>query len=89
MKKRVSSLMLAAVLAAAWQGGIAAGAVLGMAAGLSMDLAANGVPLYAMAFGLSGLATGAVRGKRSGDDACHDGCCGEGGRRDEVGAADS
>ena len=39
------------------------GAVLGMAAGLSMDLAANGVPLYAMAFGLSGLAAGAVRGK--------------------------
>ena len=57
------ALAVAAVLAAAWQGGIAAGAVLGMAAGLSMDLAANGVPLYAMAFGLSGLATGAVRGK--------------------------
>lgn len=57
------ALAVAAVLAAAWQGGIAAGAVLGMAAGLSMDLAANGVPLYAMAFGLSGLAAGAVRGK--------------------------
>jgi len=27
------------------------------------DLAANGVPLYAMAFGLSGLAAGAFRGR--------------------------
>ena len=57
------ALAVAAVLAAAWQGGIAVGAVLGMAAGLAMDLAANGVPLYAMAFGLSGLAAGAFRGR--------------------------
>ncbi len=56
------ALAVAAVLASAWQG-IAVGAVLGMAAGLAMDLAANGVPLYAMAFGLSGLAAGAFRGR--------------------------
>lgn len=55
------SLAVVLVLSAAWQGGPSAGAVLGIPVGLSMDLAANGVPLYAMAYGLSGLAAGAFR----------------------------
>lgn len=55
------SLAVVLVLSAAWQGGSSAGAVLGIPVGLSMDLAANGVPLYAMAYGLSGLAAGAFR----------------------------
>ena len=58
------SLGVTAVLAAAWQGGCSAGAVLGVSAGLAMDLASGGVPLYAMACGLSGLAAGAFREKR-------------------------
>ena len=58
------SLAVGAVLSAAWQGGCSAGAVLGVSVGLSMDLAANGMPLYAMAYGLSGLAAGAFRQKR-------------------------
>ena len=57
------SLAVVVVLAAAWQGGPSAGAVLGVPVGLSLDLAANGVPLYAMAYGLSGLAAGAFRVK--------------------------
>ena len=52
-----------AVLAAAWQGGPAAGAVQGVVIGLSMDLAGQGAPLYAMAWGLSGLAAGLGRGR--------------------------
>lgn len=55
------SLAVVLVLSAAWQGGPSAGAVLGIPVGLSMDLAANGAPLYAMAYGLSGLAAGAFR----------------------------
>ena len=55
------ALAVVVVLAAAWQGGPSAGAVLGVPVGLSLDLAANGVPLYAMAYGLSGLAAGAFR----------------------------
>ena len=55
------SLAVVFVLSAAWQGGCSAGAVLGIPVGLSMDIAANGVPLYAMAYGLSGLAAGSMR----------------------------
>ena len=54
---------VAVVLSGAWQGGVSAGTVLGVTVGLSMDLAADGIPLYAMAYGLSGLAAGALRGK--------------------------
>ena len=57
------ALAVTVVLAAAWQGGCSAGTVLGVTVGLSMDLAANGTPLYAMAYGLSGLAAGAFRQK--------------------------
>ncbi len=39
------------------------GPVLGVAAGLALDLAANGVPLYAMAYGLSGLMAGSSTGR--------------------------
>ena len=52
-----------AVLTAAWQGGPAAGAVQGVVIGLSMDLAGQAAPMYAMACGLSGLAAGLRRGQ--------------------------
>lgn len=64
--KEISLGRIAAVLSVltcAWQGGSAAGAVLGVSAGLAMDLAAKGAPLYAMAYGLSGLAAGLCRGR--------------------------
>lgn len=51
-----------AVLTCAWQGGVAAGAVLGTALGSAMDLA-GGTPLFAMAWGLAGLSVGLCRGK--------------------------
>lgn len=51
------------VLVSAWQGGTAAGAVVGICAGLAMDLSSPGIPLYTMAYGLSGLAAGLRRGK--------------------------
>ncbi len=57
-------LAVLAVLLAAWQGGTASGSAAGVAAGAAMDLAAAGTPLYAMAYGLSGLAVGLCRGKR-------------------------
>ncbi len=57
-------LAVLTVLLAAWQGGTAAGAVAGTAVGASMDLAGSGVPLYAMACGLSGLTAGLCRGRR-------------------------
>ena len=57
------SLAVTAVLAAAWRGGCSAGAVVGITVGLAMDLAANGTPLYAMAYGLSALAAGAFQKK--------------------------
>lgn len=52
-----------AVLASAWQGGIATGSIVGVCVGLSMDLAASGTPLYTMAYGLAGLAAGLRRGR--------------------------
>ena len=57
--------MLAAgvVLACAWQGGAGTGAAMGVGLGLAMDLAAGRV-LYAMAFGVAGLAAGLLRGRR-------------------------
>lgn len=57
------SLAVLCALACAWKGGPAVGAVLGVSLGLSMDLAAQGTPLYAMAWGLSALAAGACRSK--------------------------
>ena len=51
------------VLSAAWRGGVSTGAVAGVAAGVSMDLAAAGTPLYTMAYGISGLTAGLRRGK--------------------------
>ncbi len=51
------------ILAGAWKGGPAVGAVLGVCVGLSMDLVGQGDPLYAMAWGLAALAAGACRGK--------------------------
>ena len=54
---------LLAVLCTAWQGGVAYGAVLGVVVGASMDLACDGIPLYAMAFGLAGMGAGLRRGK--------------------------
>lgn len=57
-------LAAATVLACAWQGGSGLGAVTGVSFGLAMDLAAKGMPLYAMAFGAAGLAAGLTRGIR-------------------------
>lgn len=58
------ALGAAAVLTAAWRGGVAPGAVLGVAVGLTLDLGRGGTPVYAMAYGCAGLAAGALRGKR-------------------------
>lgn len=57
-------LAVTIVLAASFQGGIASGAIAGVMAGMAMDLASQGTPLYTMAYGLSGLAAGLCRGKR-------------------------
>ena len=57
-------LAVLAVLTAAWQGGAATGAILGVTLGLSMDLAAGEAPLCSMAYSLSGLAAGLCRGKK-------------------------
>jgi len=58
------TLAVLAVLSAAWQGGPATGAVVGVALGAAMDLTAAGIPLYTMAYALSALAAGLFRGKR-------------------------
>lgn len=47
------------VMTLAWTGGLGRGAAAGVALGLGMDLAAGSVPVYTMAYGLSGLLTGA------------------------------
>lgn len=48
----------AAVMTVAYKGGIGAGATVGVAAGLGMDLAAGGMPFYSMAYAFSGVMTG-------------------------------
>ena len=53
-----------AILAAAWQGGPSAGAVVGASLGAAMDLVGPGVPYYTMACSLSALGAGLCRGKR-------------------------
>ena len=50
-------------LAAAWQGGAAAGAVAGVAMGGALDLAAGGPALYAFSLGMAGAVSGLARGK--------------------------
>ena len=47
------------VMLAASQGGVGPGATAGVAAGVAMDLAAGGLPFYAMAYALSGVMAGA------------------------------
>lgn len=54
---RVLAVLL--VMATAWAGGLGRGAAAGVALGLGMDLAAGSVPVYTMAYSLSGLLTGA------------------------------
>lgn len=54
---RILSVVL--VMAVAHAGGLGYGAAAGVALGLSMDLAAGREPFYAMAYGFSGLLTGA------------------------------
>ena len=49
------------VMAVARAGGLGAGAAAGVSLGLGMDLAAAGGPFYAIAYGFSGLLTGAGR----------------------------
>ena len=48
-----------AVMAFAYKGGIGAGATVGVATGVGMDLAAGGMPFYCMAYALSGVMAGA------------------------------
>lgn len=57
-------LAVLAVLSAAWQGGVTTAAIVGISMGTAMDLTASGIPLYTMAYALSGLAAGLCRGKR-------------------------
>ncbi len=52
-------LAVALVLAVAHTGGMGCGAAAGVAAGLGMDLASGLSPFYTMAYGFSGLLTGA------------------------------
>ena len=54
---RVAAAVL--VMSAAYAGGLGVGAAAGVAAGMGMDLAAGDGPFYAMAYGFSGLLTGA------------------------------
>lgn len=54
---RVAAVLL--VMAVARVGGTASGAAAGVSAGLAMDLATGGAPFYTMAYGFSGLLTGA------------------------------
>ena len=56
-------LAVLGVLAAAWQGGPSAGAVVGVTMGGAIDLVSGNSAVYAMALGLSGLTAGLVRGK--------------------------
>ncbi len=54
---RILSALL--VMAVAHGGGLGYGAAAGVALGIGMDLASGGTPFYAMAYGFSGLLTGA------------------------------
>lgn len=56
-------LAVLAVITAAWQGGLATGAIAGVSLGMAMDLAGAGTPMYTMAYGLSGMMAGLCRGK--------------------------
>ena len=57
------SAAVVCILAGAWKGGGAMGALLGVTIGIAMDLAGGQQPLYAMAWGLAALAAGSCRGK--------------------------
>lgn len=57
---RVLAVIL--VLAVSWRGGCASGAVMGILAGLFMDLSSGGSPIYSMAYGVSAVAAGLFRG---------------------------
>ena len=62
-------LGLLTVLCAAWQGGLTAGAVVGLGVGAALDWAGSGFPLYAMACGLAGMGAGLRRGRKRSDAA--------------------
>ena len=55
------SIGVVCILAGAWKGGCAVGAVLGVSIGLAMDLAFGQSPIYAMAWGAAALAAGGCR----------------------------
>ncbi len=55
-------LTAALVVSCAWQGGVGAGSVAGVAFGLAMDLAVAGQERYTMVLGAAGLATGFTHG---------------------------
>ncbi len=50
------------VMLSALQGGMGKGSTMGVALGVSMDLAAGALPFYTMAYGLAGLMAGTVSG---------------------------
>ena len=56
-------LAAACLGAAGWLGGPGTGALAGVSIGLALDLAAMGTPVYAMSYGLAGLAAGCCRGR--------------------------
>ncbi|MDD6160937.1 MAG: SpoIIE family protein phosphatase [Oscillospiraceae bacterium] len=56
-------LCVLAVLCAGWKGGVGTGAVVGVAAGVAMDLSAGSAPCYTMAYALPGLVTGLFAGQ--------------------------
>ncbi len=58
------SAAVVCVLAGAWKGGYAVGALLGVSIGLAMDLAFGQSPLYAMAWGAAALAAGSFRDEK-------------------------
>lgn len=56
-------LCVLAVLIAGWKGGVGIGAVVGVTAGLAMDLSAGTTPYYTLAYALPGLVTGIFSGQ--------------------------
>jgi len=56
-------LAVACLAAAGWLGGPGTGALVGVSLGLSLDLAAMHMPVYAMSYGLAALAAGCCRGR--------------------------
>ena len=57
-------LAVVLILSASWALGATQGVILGVTAGLALDISALGMPLYAMSFGVSALAASAFHERR-------------------------